>query len=83
MIGFREAVIYGKYIFGRKFKEAIESDDGGWVGFLLKGEGDVVFEDQTWDEFESTWNHMLKVDKKLVEFVKNYGKSQKKKKMKR
>lgn len=72
MVGFTEAVAYGKWLFGNKFKKATETDDG-WVIFLDKN-GDSLGEEQTWDEFEYTWNAMLPNNKDLQKIYKDIKK---------
>lgn len=74
-IGFPEAVIYGKFIFGKDFDHCEESGDGGWLGFFIKSDPGVAYEDQTWDEFEYTFKHMLDHDKKFKDYYqKNISK---------
>lgn len=68
MIGFGEATVYGRYLFGNKFNYAKETSDG-WLFFCDKN-GESLGEEQTWDEFENTWRSINQYDKKFTAFCK-------------
>ena len=76
MVNFKEAVAYGKWLFGKKFKYATETDDG-WLFFMDKNDKSLG-EEQTWDEFEYTWNHTLPKNKELQKIYKEICKNYKK-----
>lgn len=67
MIGFDEAVIYGRYNFGEKFSYATETDDG-WL-FFMDENGRSLGEEQTWDEFENTWRMSVELDPAFRKFA--------------
>ncbi len=69
VIGFPEANIYGKFIFGKDFDHCEESTDG-WLAFFIKSDPGVAYEDQTWDEFEHTFKFMLDHDKKFKDYYR-------------
>lgn len=73
MIGFEEAFIYGKWLFGKKFKRATETSDG-WLSFLDKDDKSLG-EEQTWDEFEWEWKRLMEKNDGFRKFVESERKS--------
>ena len=73
MIGFEEASIYGKWLFGKKFKRATETSDG-WLFFLDKDDKSLG-EEQTWDEFEWEWKRLMEKNDSFRKFVESERKS--------
>ena len=69
MIGFEEAFIYGKWLFGNKFKRATETSDG-WLFFLDKDD-ESLGEEQTWDEFEWEWKRLMEKNDSFRKFVES------------
>lgn len=67
MIGFDEAFMYGKHIFGDALDHVTENDTG-WVLFMDKNNKSLG-EEQTWDEFENTWNMTKELDPGFVKFI--------------
>lgn len=73
MIGFEEAFIYGKWLFGNKFKRATETSDGR-LSFLDKDD-ESLGEEQTWDEFEWEWKRLMEKNDGFRKFVESERKS--------
>lgn len=67
MVGFAEAKIYGKWLFGKKFHHADETPDG-WLLFLDKN-GKSLGEEQTWNEFEWEWKRLMEKSEDFRKFV--------------
>ena len=68
MIGFSEASIYGKWLFGEKFSLATETSDG-WLFFLDK-DSKSLGEEQTWNEFEWEWKRMMEKNEDFRKFAR-------------
>ena len=73
MIGFEEAFIYGKWLFGNKFKRATETSDGQL--FFLDKDDKSLGEEQTWDEFEWEWKRLMEKNDGFRKFVESERKS--------